>query len=117
MGAAAADLDEALVMNMRNSFFTRARYDQPVAGGEHLHQVGRDLVDRGDDRYKYFGQVVGLLLTEYYRLPPTTTSDTTLAKYRSLAKEWGLIAADFARAPGPTLRLDLETGRLVEDAA
>ena len=115
--ATVADLDEMRLRNMLDGYFARARFDQPIAGAGRLDQVLRDLHDRQDPDYKYVGQVVGLLMAERLNLRAPTTSPTSLAKYRDLARKWGISAGDFVSFVGPTVRLDLALGRLTEDAA
>lgn len=106
------DLDEQILLSLREEIFRRARFDTPVGGADRLNELQVRLACSGDPGYKSFGQVVAMLRAEALGVTPPTTGSATLAKYRALAREWGLSAADVLTTSGPAIALDYETGAL-----
>ncbi|WP_270886267.1 phage/plasmid replication domain-containing protein [Pedococcus sp. 5OH_020] len=107
-----SDLNEASLLNVRKHYFQRAGFDNPVGGAPQVDEVMTRLATSASPDYGFFGAVLAMLKAEALGLPQPTTSPNTLRKYRALARQWGLSAADMACATGPTVVLDYESGRL-----
>jgi hypothetical protein len=107
-----SDLKEQKLMGLREHYFHRAQFGTPVGGAPQVEAVMKQLAITHDRDYKFFGPLIGLLMAEAMNLPQPTTSSATLAKYRKLAKEWGLSAADMSGLAGPPVALDYERGTL-----
>ena len=105
-----SDLDERILLDLLENYFHRAQFGTPVGGAPHVVAVMAGLTACVDPNYKFFGSVIGMLMAEATRFPQPTKSPTTLARYRKLAKEWGLSAADMAGVAGPPVALDFERG-------
>jgi hypothetical protein len=106
------DLNEQILVGLREECFNRARFGTPVGGAALLDGVQVRLAGSGDPDYKFFGQVLAMLRAEALGLPQSFSGSATLTKYRSLAKKWGLSDADVLTAVGPAVALDYATGTL-----
>ncbi len=107
-----ADLNDEILLSLREEYFHRARFDTAVGGASKLDQVQTDLALAGDPTYKFFGQVLAMLRAEALGLPYPIPSPGPLADYRRLAKAWGLTAADVLTEAGPAVALDFDSGTL-----
>lgn len=107
-----ADLNEDTLLAIREHYFRRCRYDTPVGGAPHLDAVMTTLARTGDPNYKYWGSVLAMLKAEALGLPQPATGSASLAKYRRLAKEWNVSAADLDGLAGPAVALDFASGAL-----
>jgi len=106
------DLNEPKLLDLREKYFQRAQFGTPVGGAPHVDAVMHRLATSGDPNYKALGGVLLMLKAEALKLPQPTTSPATLAKYRRLARAWGLSAADMSGLAGPPVALDFERGTL-----
>ncbi len=106
------DLTEHGLLNLREKYFRRARYDTPVGGAPHLDAVMTHLARTGDPNYRYWGAVVAMMKAEALGLRQPASSSASLAKYRALAKEWNISAADMDHVAGPAVMLDYTSGTL-----
>jgi hypothetical protein len=107
-----SDLSEQKLLDLREFYFNRAQFGTPVGGAPHVDWVMHRLATSHDPDYKFFGQILVMLKAEAMQLPHPNTSSATLAKYRRLAKEWGLSAADMSGLAGPPVALNFERGTL-----
>jgi len=107
-----ADLNDEILLTLRKDYFRRAKFDTPVGGAPRLQQVQTNLATAGDPNYKFFGSVWGMLSAEALGLPQPIPSPGPLARYRCLAKDWGLTAADVLTEAGPAVALDFDSGTL-----
>jgi hypothetical protein len=107
-----SDLDNAILLDLCENYFDRAQFGTPVGGAPHVDAVIARLATTSDSNYKSVGAVLFMLKAEALNLPQPTTSSATLAKYRKLAREWGLSAADMSGLAGPPVALDFERGNL-----
>jgi hypothetical protein len=107
-----SDMTEECLMDLREAYFHRARLDVAVAGSARIDEVMRRLATERDPSYSDFPQVVAMLKAEALGILPPRRSPASLAKYRRLAIEWGLSAADTVFASGPAIALDFEAGVL-----
>lgn len=109
------DLREDTLAPIGRDFFERARFGAPTGGVPRLEEVLTRLAS-GDLDYKFFGQVLGILHAESLGLRPPSSSPATLARYRRLARNWGLSATDLDSTAGAPVVLDYHSGRTREVA-
>jgi hypothetical protein len=105
-----ADLDEQHLLDLREHYFRRVRFDTPVHGAAHLRALAARL-SNGDPECNFLGPVMQMLYFEALGLPPPYSHDT-LVRYRKLARRWEISAADIPTDDGPPVTLDYETGAL-----
>ena len=107
---AISDMTEEILMALREQYFRRVRFDVPVTGLARVDAVMRRLASEHDPRYKDFPQVFALLKAEALGIDAPRQSSGSLSKYRDLARQFGLSAADTLSAPGPAIALDFAAG-------
>jgi len=107
-----ADMTEPTLVNLREHYFKRARFDQPVGGAPHIEAMTRRLAASGGPAYKHLGDVISMLMAEAWGLPQPATSPKSIKKYKAYAEQWELSAADMTQVGGPAVALDFTAGTL-----
>ena len=103
-----ADLSDDTIQSLHQRYFRRAGLDREVGGIDKV-QVARMLAN--SEQQKGFGTMLGLLFLEARNLP-SGMSHNTEVKYRKMARDLGLSAADLTGTQH-SVRLDYGSGVLV----
>ncbi|BEP13276.1 hypothetical protein acdb102_15870 [Acidothermaceae bacterium B102] len=107
-----ADMKPEILHGLAKEYFTRSRFDSTLAGPTRLREVLQTLVEQ--NRPADARNLGSLLLAEALG-SPTPMSLSSRKKARSLARTYGLSAADILAPDGASRRLDLEQGVEVID--
>jgi hypothetical protein len=103
-----ADISDQAIQTIHRKYFHRAGLDMEVGG---IDKVRAAYILAEPHQQKAFGNMLGMLFLESRNLP-TGVSHNTEAKYRKMARDFDLSAADLTGTQS-SLRLDYESGLLV----